>query len=200
MQAPSEGLWLHPVFCQRGKGKLAELPDKPLPSCESGLERGSGAGGTGDGYEVSVSSGGRIFFPASRKGWMQNHPCASALPREVCVCVKSHTETCHLDRRLMARKCAEPAGVGRSRLAWSPISCLSSSQALPGHLLAMLGRGSRGWAGRGAANRGSRRTQAPGVCWGHWAPGRPTWVHLSKTLGRVQGRAFRVFVKSCGGG
>ncbi|CAI9157386.1 unnamed protein product [Rangifer tarandus platyrhynchus] len=32
----------------RGKGKLADLPDRPLPSRESGLETGSGAGGTGD--------------------------------------------------------------------------------------------------------------------------------------------------------
>lgn len=62
MQTPFEELWLHPVFRQRGKGKLADLPDRPLPSRESGLETGSGAGGTGDRYEEPVFSEGG-FFP-----------------------------------------------------------------------------------------------------------------------------------------
>lgn len=45
---------------------------------------------------------------------MQKHPCDSASPREVCVCVEPHRDFCHLDRRLMARKRPERALVGRS--------------------------------------------------------------------------------------
>lgn len=67
MQASFEGLWLHPVFRQRGKGKLAEAPDRPLPSRQSGLEKGSGAAGTGDGYKEPVFSEGRVFPPPGGK-------------------------------------------------------------------------------------------------------------------------------------
>ena len=55
-----------PSFARGERASWQSSPTSLLPSCESGLERGSGAGGTGDGYEVSVSSEGRTFFPASR--------------------------------------------------------------------------------------------------------------------------------------
>lgn len=136
-----------PSFARGERASWQSSPTSLLPSRESGLERGSGVGGTGEGYEDSVSSEGRIFFPTSRKGWMQNHPCVSALPGEVCLCVTSHAETRHLDRRLTARKCAERAGVGRSPLLTLPLK----------HFWAPAGD-----AGQGQSGVGRQRCCQPG--------------------------------------
>ena len=202
MQASFKGLWLHPVFRQRGRASWGTSPTGPCPPVSQAWRGALGRRGQVAGMRSPCSLREGFFPPPGGKARCRS--IHASLPRPgKCACVLRATQRLLPSGPASNGQEAPRAGSGgKEQARREPHLLTLFLPSLPERPRGTLGLG-QSEEGRSAANGGSRRsasrTQAPEVCWGHWASGRPMRVRLSKTHGRVQGRAFQVFVKSCGG-